>query len=91
VELATVMHACLAGVLAVLGAFLLYRGTPRQSWGPALACPRLAMVAGSLLIVVAVPVSAMDVGAASAVFLVLSAAMLAAVGLPYLAVWRHRA
>jgi hypothetical protein len=91
VELALVILASIAAVVAVAGAFAVYRDAARQGWGPPLAHPRRATAAGLTTLLAAMPLASVDVGVVPAVFLVLNAAMATAVALPYLALLRRRA
>jgi hypothetical protein len=91
VELAPVILASTAAVLAVAGTFAVYRVAARQGWGPPLAHPRRATAVGLTILLAAVPLASVDVGVVPAVFLVLSVAMTTAVALPYLALLRRRA
>ena len=85
------IFAIVATVLAAAGTFAMYRAAGRQTWGAALPHPRAAAWGGGVATLIAMPLAAVDVGAVSAVFLVLSVVMLAAVALPYLAAWRRAA
>jgi hypothetical protein len=91
VELAAVIFAIAATLLVAAGTFAIYRAAARQAWGSPLLRPRVTAWSGGVATLAALPLAAADVGAVSAVFLVLSVVMLAAVALPYLAVWRRGA